>query len=255
MALYNKLFYHKLLRKYTIAFGSLFNDIYVERNDSNGNVLHTEKVGLTYSAKSKFFYRLHQDGNLDRKPAIKLPKMAFSVISIAYAPERKITSKRKISATDPNDPDKKSYIYTPLPYDINYSLSIVTKSQDEGLQIIEQIVPFFTPDYTITMKGIQNPDINFDVPINLIAVNPDDTYEGQFDERRMITWELDFVMKAYMFGPSRSGSIIKSADTELYDDLSASEYIEKINVEPFIEGVPLSDITEEDDFDILTTIE
>lgn len=253
MALYNKYFYHSHMRDYITAFGALFTDIQVVRANALGEEISRENVPLTFSKKNKYVTRLVQDAALGAKSAIKLPRLAFEYTDITYAPERKITSKRRISGVDPNNGNALNNVYNPVPYDIAFSLSIFSKSQEEALQIIEQIVPFFSPDYTIKVKGVSNPDINYDVPIDLIGVTPDDSYEGAFEDRRVIIWQMDFVMKAFMFGPARNTGIIKTAITEFKSPIGTP--YATVTVEPYIEGMALSDITKDDAFTYLTDIQ
>lgn len=250
MALYPAHFYNSLLKKYVIAFGSLFADIQVVREDAADNELHRETVPLAFAKKEKFVQRLIEDAALDKKTAIKLPRMSFEYTGLNYAPERKITSKRRVSKT--LDGSHKDNVYNPIPYDIEFSLSVYSKTQEEALQIVEQILPFFSPDYTIKVKGIDNPDICMDVPINLIAVNHDDPYEGAFEDNRVIVWELTFLMKAYIFGPLRQSKVIKQAITKVIDD--EDDVLATIQVEPYIEGVALEDILATDPYTFLTTI-
>lgn len=236
------------MRKYTTAFGSLFNNISVTRKDSNGVELHREVVPVTQSKKSKFVTRLIQDANLDSKPAIKLPRIAYEYTAIQYAPNRKITSKRQIKKfTEPYEPATR--VYNPVPYDIGFSVSIFSKTQEEMFQIIEQIVPFFTPDYTLRVKDITSVGGEFNLPVELLAVNPDDSYEGSFEDRRLIIWQLDFVMKGFFYGPIRDASIIYTARTEFInkctgdpletiqikvnDVISLDNYLESITYEMF----------------------
>lgn len=252
MALYQKHFYHSMIRNYVAAFGSLFTDLQVVRVDSLGNELGRQTVPLNFSKKQKFVQRLIQDANLDSKPAITLPRIAFEFNGISYAPQRKVPSVHRIKQSNPADGNSAFNVYNPLPYDIAFSLSIYAKRQDEALQILEQIIPFFSPQYTIKMKGIKSPDICYDVPISLVSVAPDDNAEGSFEDNRMIIWTLDFVMAAYMFGPIRNSGLIKTAITEFkdYDENTDAT----IQIQPYIDGVPLDDILKEDDYEFLVDI-
>lgn len=207
MALYNKFFYNEVIRKYVIVFGHLFSDIQVIRKNKNGEEIRREHVPLTYAPKEKFIARLEQDYAEERKVAIKLPHMAFEIVGYAYSPGRKLSSYRKMIQR--SDTEEVKFQYNPVPYDIDFDLHIFTKTQEEGLQIIEQITPFFTPSYTLTANLLKDmPDCRFDLPVSLQSVVSQDTYEGNFEERRSIEWTLSFRMNAWLFGPTRTSGII-----------------------------------------------
>jgi hypothetical protein len=219
MALYNKHFYNKMLRKYVVAFGSLFNNLYVTR-EANGVEQQREKVPLTYAPKEKFLVRLAQDANLDEKPAIKLPRLAFEITGINYAPERKTHSLRKcLYKGDGTNP---TYHYNPVPYDINFTLYFMSKSHDDGLQIVEQIAPFFTPHYSVTINAVE--DLKVDLPISLVSITQEDTYDGSFEERRLIVWTLDFVLKGVLIGPVRNAGLIKTVKTTFINPETQEPY-------------------------------
>ena len=211
MALYSKFFYNEVIRKYVIVFGHLFSDIQVIRKNANGKEIRREQVPLTYAPKEKFVARLEQDYAEDRKVAIKLPHMSFEITGYSYAPERKLSSFRKlIQASDTEDI---KFQFNPVPYDIDFDLNIFTKTQEEGLQIIEQIIPFFTPQFTLTANLLQEmPDCKFDLPVSLLGVTSQDTYEGNFEDRRSIEWTLSFKMNGWMFGPTRTQGIVLNTE-------------------------------------------
>lgn len=195
----------------TIAFGSLFSNIFVSRKTSSGTEIEREIVPITYSQKEKFVQRLMQDPTLENKPAVKLPHLAFEITNYSYDPERKLSSKRKVSGTPPDQQDTYKFFYTPVPYNVDFSLYLMTKTQEEGLQIVEQILPFFTPDYTITIKLSDIDEYKQDIPISLISVSNEDNYDGEFEKRRTIIWTLQFRMKGYVLGPERnSGKILNT---------------------------------------------
>lgn len=214
-------YYHGTLRKYVTLFGTLFNDIYVARPDSSTGAINTIKVPLSYGPKEKALARLLAAPNLDTTVAQATPRMGFEITTIAYSPTRKLATVGRNRRVDPTDPDKMSYNYNPVPYDISFSLYITAKFQDDGAQIVEQILPYFTPERTTTINLI--PEMNYvvDVPLTLINVTPSDTYEGGFEERRAITWTLDFLMKCYFYGPVKQSGVIKLVDINFFD---ASEY-------------------------------
>lgn len=215
-------FYHNTIRKYVILFGTLFNDIHINRVDSDRNVTRTLKVPISYGPKEKMLARLDADPNLNR-PAIVLPRMSFELTDLNYGPTRKLNTIGKIVAANPNDANSAKYQYTPVPYDLNFILSIAVKNADDGTRILEQILPFFTPNWSSTVDLIPELGIRLDVPIVLNAVSSEDTYEGNFEERRAIVWTLSFTMKGYIFGPTRptgangTAPIIKLANVNFYD--------------------------------------
>ncbi len=213
--MFGQIWNHGTIRKYVIYFGTLFNDVWLTRDDKEGNRVQTMKVPLNYGPKEKFLARLEGNPNLNRPVAIQLPRMAFEIINFAYDPNRKFNTIGKISSVDPTDPSKSRYQYNPIPYDIEFSLYIMVKNAEDGTRIVEQIIPFFAPEWTATLNI--NPDlgIKYDVPVVLNSISQEDTYEGNFEERRAIIWTLNFTMKAYIFGPTRTGSVIKQTEVNI----------------------------------------
>lgn len=210
-------FYHGTLRKYVTLFGTLFNDIYVNRTDAATGTINTVKVPLAYGPKDKALARLLAAPNLDTPSAQATPRMGFEITTMSYSPTRKLPSIGRNRRVDPNDPAKMYYNYNPVPYDISFSLYITSKFQDDGAQIVEQILPYFTPERTTTVNLI--PEMNYivDIPLTLINVTPSDTYEGGFEERRAITWTLDFLMKCYFYGPVKDSKVITLTTTSFFD--------------------------------------
>ena len=176
-------YYHGAIRKYVIAFGNLFNDIIIQRLDLNGNRIQSILVPLAYGPKEKWLVRLVQDPNLDADVAITLPSMGFEITSMNYSPTRKLSSTLKnirLKSTDFNRVDTQ---FIPVPYDLDFQLSIFVKNADDGAQIIEQILPFFRPEFTTQVNLIPEMKIVVDTPIVLNGVTIEDTYEGDFDTR------------------------------------------------------------------------
>ena len=220
--MFGQTFYNGTLRKYVILFGTLFNDIWVVRKDAGGNVKTSFKVPLAYGPREKFLARIEgltQDLDPQEQPfAITLPRMGFEITGFNYAPERKLsTINRFVSKPSDTDEDQKRYQYNPVPYDIQFSLSIFVKTVEDGTQIVEQILPYFTPEWTTTVQLISDPDITLDIPLVLTATTQDDVYEGSFEERRSLIFQLDFTMKGFFFGPTKKSEVIKLANTQLYD--------------------------------------
>lgn len=219
MALFKDHFYHSLIKRYTTVMGSLFNNINLVRYNPDGTENHRIVVPVAYSPKEKFVQIIEQDQG--RKPAITLPRMAFELESMTYDSSRKQQKLqhfrfRNFIRGENGEPDHVSphaeSVYTPVPYDFTYSLYIVTKSLDEMLQIVEQIIPAFNPDVTISMNAISEPQMTFDVPVSLAAISPSDSYEGGLTDRREIIWTLTFSLKGYLFGPLQDKNVILETD-------------------------------------------
>lgn len=219
--MFGRTFYHDTLRRYVILFGTLFNDVWINREDENGNVKQSIKVPLAYGPREKFLARIEGiESNRDplQQPfSVVLPRMGFEITSFTYAPERKLPTRRHFAKSSTTDNDKNDYLYNPVPYDISFSLSIFVKNTTDGTRIIEQILPYFTPEWTSTVQLIDDPDITLDVPVVLTGTSQDDVYEGSFEERRALIWTLDFTMKGFFFGPVYKKEIIKLANTQIFD--------------------------------------
>lgn len=199
------------IRKYVIYFGMMFDDVVLTREDENGNPFQYMKVPLNYGPKEKYLARLQGNPDLNRPIAITLPRMTFQIVGYKYDATRKMTTIGRQVAANPNNPNTKNYQYNPVPYDIQFELNIMVKNAEDGTRIVEQILPFFTPEWTATLNINPDMGLKYDVPIILDGIRQEDTYEGNFETRRALIWTLNFTMKAYMFGPVKSGKIIKDA--------------------------------------------
>jgi hypothetical protein len=202
-------FYHGLTRKVIVAFGSLFSNIKIERADNNGEVQQTVVIPLAYAPKEKWLVRVEQDPTLDRHTYTILPRMSFEITGMNYDPLRKTNRMNKVTCYDNSvDPPVMKGMYSPVPYNIDISLYVLTKTQEDALQIVEQILPFFTPEFTLTVSQIPNMSVNLDIPIILNSVAVQDDYDGDFQTRRFVTYTLNFTLKANFFGPvSATGPI------------------------------------------------
>jgi len=239
--MFGKKFYHGSIRKYITLFGTLFNDIEIDRVDSDGNVASTIHVPISYGPKEKVLARLEQDPLLNRKYAILLPRMAFELTNINYASDRKLPTINRNSNITTESEKSIKYQYNPVPYDLMFTLSIMVKNAEDGTRILEQILPFFTPEWTPTVNLIPEMNISMDVPVILMDVVSQDTYEANFEERRSLTWTLNFLIKGYIFGPVKSTGIINVAnvnfyDATLYDDINGAignaDILENVNIQP-----------------------
>lgn len=214
-------FYNQTLRKMTIAFGQIFNNIQIKRKDSNGNVVQSIRVPLAYAPKEKFLTRLDQQPNLnDRQFAVTLPRLSFEITGLSYDGERKLTRVQKYKTVKSNiDGKVMNFNYTPVPYNLSFSLYSFTASAEAGLQIVEQILPFFQPDYTITLNDNTAMGTTRDVPIVLNNVAYEDSYDGDFNERRVLTYTLTFTSKFYLYGPVVDQKVIKQVQVDQYTDM------------------------------------
>jgi hypothetical protein len=208
-------FYHGTLRKYVVAFGTLFNDIYINRINSAGDTIQTMKVPLSYGPKEKFLSRIDNDPNFDR-PAIVLPRMAFEIDSIAYDPDRKLNTLNRNVKQNSQDANQVFSQYQSVPYNIGVTLDIMAKNTDDATRIVEQIIPYFTPTWNVTMQLVPEIGFNVDVPIVLNTVSSQDTYEGDYISRRAIVFSLGFTMKCQFFGPIKKGGLIKTTKVNYY---------------------------------------
>ena len=214
-------FYNEGLRKLTIAFGQLFNNIVIQNTSSTGAVTKRIRVPLAYAPKEKFIVRLEQQANLqsDREVAITLPRLGFEITGLSYDASRKINKMQKLRRVKTSEEGKKlNYNYAPVPYNINFSLYSFTATAENGLQIIEQILPFFQPEYTVTMNVVPELEIKRDVPIILNSVNYEDTYNGEFTQRRAVIYTLNFTAKTYLYGPMTNQGVIKTVQSDLGAD-------------------------------------
>lgn len=215
-------FYHQRIRKSVAVFGSLFNNLYVIRNDGNNQVTSQIKVPLSYGPSRKFLERIRENPNLDTdtKVAIKLPRMSFEILGIDYDAQRQLQKVNAISKVAPTDPSvgtpsiyARNKLYTPVPYNLNFQLNVYGKNQDDVLQIVEQILPTFNPQYTLTIKPIEEyPEVLEDSPIILNGVSFLDDYEGPLEQRRTIVYTLDFTMKINFYKGFSSTNIIRTAN-------------------------------------------
>jgi hypothetical protein len=265
-------FYFSTIRKYIILFGTLFNGIYISRTDKNGNVTLVERVPITYGPKDKMLTRVVQDPNIDRPTATyPLPMMAFEMTGFDYDGSRKLQTINRIAVVDPDDKSKNKYQYMPVPYNIIFQLSILVKNAEDGNKIVEQILPYFTPDWTTTVHLIPEMNVTMDIPVVLNRVNLEDVYEGDFKERRSMVWNLDFTLKGYLYGPVKKSKVIKFANTEFFvvkDDIVANTsnpVVSYIQVQPGLTAngqptsnsslsIPVANIVATDDYGYVTSI-
>jgi hypothetical protein len=211
-------FYHEILRKTVIAFGTLFNEIHIQKEDSSGKTISDLKVPLAYGPRSKFLAKLQQQQELAKATAITLPRMSFEMSSITYDPSRKTSVTKTFKAVDNQDRVKK--VFLPVPYNVGFELNIMTKLNDDALQIVEQILPFFQPSFNITVDLIDSIGEKRDMPVVLENISFTDEYEGDFSARRVLTYTLNFSLKTYLFGPiaDSTNGLIRKVQVDYYSD-------------------------------------
>lgn len=227
--MFGQYFYHSHIRKTVAVFGTLFNNINVQRKDANGTSVNNVKVPLSYGPKQKFLTRLFEEPDLNApEVAIRLPRMSFEITGMQYDTSVKLNKMNTI--VQPNIHGQNS-IRNPVPYIMNFQLSVYAKNQDDALQVVEQIIPYFNPEYVVTIREIPSLNISRDIPIVLQSVNYTDDYEGDFTSRRVLIYTLDFSMKTFFYGPiTQNVGVIKDAivNTKDYDNNAMIQRVETI---------------------------
>ncbi len=203
-------FYNEAIRKTVIGFGTLFNNIEVRKTDASGAVIEAEKVPLAYGPQNKFLTRLEQNPSVDKKVAITLPRLYFELSGMNYDSSRKIAPTQKYK-TIVAGTDEVRIQYVPVPYNMEFELGIIAKSQDTGLQILEQILPYFQPNFNITLNMIPDMNEKKDISIILNSINYADDWDDNFLDRRSIVWTMMFTAKSYIYGPFNKSDVIKKA--------------------------------------------
>jgi hypothetical protein len=221
-------YYHETIRKYVAVFGTLFNDINIQRKNSSGVVLQQIKVPIAYEAKDKMLLRVRRGSKADQSIGISLPRMGFGLNAIIYDPLRKLSTLGQTYAAN-NATSSTTLLkqYNPVPYNFEFELSAMVDNSEDGAQIFEQIVPFFTPEFTVSVSLIPSMNIKPDITIILNDVSIDDSYEGDLTVRREILWSLNFTLKGFIYPDVKSGSVVKTVIVHLRTpaEVGESEYI------------------------------
>ncbi len=213
-------FYHETIRKIIVAFGTTFNNVQLVRKDNSGNITQSMKVPLAYGPKEKFLVRLRADPDLSSKVAITLPRIGFEIQNLAYDGTRKLSRVQKFKKVNTgNNTRTLDTQFMPVPYNLDIVLYVLAKQSDDALQIVEQILPYFQPDYTITVNDMADMGIKRDVPIILNSISYEDNYEGDFDQRRALIYTMNFTCKFYLYGPVTSSNIIRTVQADQFADL------------------------------------
>ena len=210
-------FYHEIIRKTVIGFGTLFNEVHVRHQDATGKDISDIKVPISYGPKQKFLARIQQQPDLNKAVQISLPRMSFEVNNIQYDPSRKSGISQTFKAQEGS---KLKKVFMPVPYNLGFELNILTKLQDDSMQILEQILPFFQPGFTITIDLVKSIGEKRDVPMVLDSITFTDDYEGNFETRRALIYTLNFTAKTYMFGPIADSTegLIRKVQVDYYSD-------------------------------------
>jgi hypothetical protein len=228
----NAHFYNRTIRKVVVAFGTLFNDIYLHRQNLEGSQTKERfKIPLNYGSKEKYLTRISSDPTLTKSIDSVVPRISFDLDGLTYDASRKMPS--MIRNFSPSTQPSVSVQFVPVPYDFNFSLSIYTRNTEDATQILEQILPFFTPDFTVTIDFIPGMEQKYDLPIILNSVESQVDYEGDLMTTRLIIWNLQFTAKGNIWPPMKNAEIILEANTNIYIDTSDSNtqkvYVDKAN--------------------------
>ena len=225
-------YYHETIRKYVAVFGTLFNDINIQRTNSAGVVTEQIKVPIAYEAKDKMLLRVRRGSKSDQSLQISLPRMGFDLNAITYDPTRKLnTMGQTYAANNATNSTTLLKQYNPVPYNFDFTLSAMVDNSEDGAQIFEQIVPFFTPEFTVSVNLVPSMNIKPDITIILNDVAIEDSYEGDLVVRREIIWTLNFMLKGYIYPDVKSGSVVKTVLVHLRTPAVAADIPEYIVLE------------------------
>ena len=216
----NAQFYHRTIRKMVVTFGTLFNDIEIVRYTQAGAPKEKLKIPLSYGAKERYLTRITSNPNLIKTINTLVPRMSFNLENLEYDVSRKQISTLRNFSNDTDSTVKTQFV--PVPYNYEFSLSIYVRNTEDGTQILEQILPFFTPDFSVVVDFIPSMNQKYTVPIILNSVSSTVDYEGSDEDgtTRLIVWDLNFTVKSYIWPPVKSGDLITRANTQMFIDLS-----------------------------------
>jgi hypothetical protein len=209
-------FYHETIRKIIVSFGTTFNNIQLVRKDGSGNIIQSMKVPLAYGPREKFLVRLRSDADLSSKVAVTLPRIGFEIQNLSYDSTRKLNRVQKFKKVNTGNKTRSlDSQFMPVPYNLDVVLYILAKQSDDALQI----VPYFQPDYTITVNDMADMGIKRDIPIILNGITYEDSYEGDFEQRRALIYTMNFTCKFYLYGPVTSSGVIKTVQVDQFLNL------------------------------------
>jgi len=232
-------FYWGLTRKYVILFGSIFDDIWIDRVDANGVSQKTIKVPLQYGPKERYLTRYIQNPDLLREVSMVFPRMSFEITGIRYDADRKKNTIGQYAAI--NSSTNTMYTqFNPVPYNFDITLSIISRNTEDALRIVEQIMPFFTPQWNTTLNLIPEMNYSINVPIILNTVNAVDTYASNFEDKEWVIWEMTFTIKGELWGPVQNSSQIKEVIVNSYASPSGniSSYVGTTSPQEIIDVQP-----------------
>ena len=240
-------FYHGITRKMTAIVGTLFNDLTIDRLNEDGTVAQTIAVPLYYGPREKYLARIEGMPDLLQKQAVRLPAISFELRGIRYDSNRTLNTLGSIR-TGSTAPSGKNYsvrTYNPVPYDLEYEVSIYANNEEDGLRIIEQILPYFRPQWNLTVKMLDEaPELRTDLYVNIGSIQYEDLYEGDFERRRAVTWRIPLTVKTYFYGPIPEAKVIKVAITNTYASTAADTPSVTTTIRPGLtaDGQPTTDI-------------
>ena len=231
--MFGNYFYNKNIRNIVILFGTVFNDIILRRVTSAGVTQEEFRVPIAYGPAEKFLVRLREATDISKgKVGLTLPRMSFEFTAITYDATRKLVTTKQFKKVHASDSTKLTSIYTPTPYDFDFTLSVMVKNSDDGTQILEQILPYFTPEYQVTMNEMSIMGIKRDIPIIFTGLSTEDNYEGDFMTRRALIHTLTFTVKAFLYGPTSDVGVIKEVDVNKYNATTSTTKVGNTDVKP-----------------------
>lgn len=228
-------FYHGTIRKYVTLFGSMFNDIYIDRVDSSNNALQSMRVPISYGPKDRYLARAQQNPDLKRPVSMVFPRMSFEINNIHYDPDRKLNTIGR-NAGPSGLTGNVNTQFNPVAYDFDITLSIIARNADDATRIVEQIIPFFTPEWTTAIKLIPELSLELDIPVVLKSVALEDSYENNFEEKQFTIWTLGFTLKGYLFGPINKKKVIKQIEINFYTPTTntAAQGVGNTNISEYV---------------------
>ncbi|CAB4126992.1 tail sheath stabilizer and completion protein [uncultured Caudovirales phage] len=224
-------YYHGIIKQTIVAFGALFSDIKIERRQDDsvsGTVVQTIQVPLAYAPKEKWLVRIDQDPNLEGNTYTSLPRLSFEITGYSYDSQRKTNRMQQIKCG--SGTTSSTHISTPTPYNVDVSLYVLTKTQEDALQIIEQILPFFTPEYTLSINAIPSMNLTQDIPVILNSLSVQDDYDGDFQTRRFVTHTLNFTLKMNLFGPKSTQKVITTVHTNVSENSDMTNDVANLTI-------------------------
>lgn len=209
-------FYHETIRKYVIIFGNMFDTIYVQRKDSSGNIVQTLRVPIRYGSMKSFLLMLREDPDKTREVGISWPRLSFEITGINLNTDRQLIASKKNVHKLATDGTRLKKQFVPVPYDFTFNLYVAAKQTDDAAQIVEQIIPYFRPEWTVPIHAIPSMQLRDNIPITLKSVDMSDPYEGVIDQDNPIIWTLTFSLQGALYGPTDTQGIIKRAQVDIY---------------------------------------